>query len=346
MPKKGRFREAFPYEREEDFAHWAWMRRVVAPERSGEERLRELERLEADAKAGDDRAALAFVRHLLKNPDEPRRFARARHLLSSPIQKEMPEALHLAGLMALRGEGEPPDEEKALRLVERAAYLGRVEAMLDAARLYESVFPDEKKSLYWWRLAAAHGVVSAQRKTGEKLLAAARGEEELKVARDMLERAASDHDRDAAFLLFRLYARRGPLEDRDASLFWLKESALSGDTDAQYRLGILHWAGQRVPVNQREAVRWIARAAEGGHFGAMEMLANLFLSGSSVPVNRVYGCALLRTAKRLGDKNAGALLRTLTPLLKRRDFEEVRRLMREAPDAASLVEAILPRRSR
>ena len=176
MPKKGRFREAFPYEREEDFAHWAWMRRVVAPERSGEERLRELERLEADAKAGDDRAALAFVRHLLKNPDEPRRFARARHLLSSPIQKEMPEALHLAGLMALRGEGEPPDEEKALRLVERAAYLGRVEAMLDAARLYESVFPDEKKSLYWWRLAAAHGVVSAQRKTGEKLLAAARGD--------------------------------------------------------------------------------------------------------------------------------------------------------------------------
>ena len=162
----------------------------------------------------------------------------------------------------------------------------------------------------------------------------------------MLERAARDHDRDAAFLLFRLYARRGPLEDRDASLFWLKESALSGDTDAQYRLGILHWAGQRVPVNQREAVRWIARAAEGGHFGAMEMLANLFLSGSSVPVNRVYGCALLRTAKRLGDKNAGALLRTLTPLLKRRDFEEVRRLMREAPDAASLIEAILPRRSR
>lgn len=105
MPKKGRFREAFPYEREEDFAHWAWMRRAVTPERSGEERLRELEQLERDAKAGDDRAALAFVRHLLKNPDEPRRFARARHLLLSPLQKEMPEALHLAGLMALRGEG-------------------------------------------------------------------------------------------------------------------------------------------------------------------------------------------------------------------------------------------------
>ena len=59
MPKKGRFREAFPYEREEDFAHWAWMRRVVAPERSGEERLRELERLEADAPARDDHAAVA-----------------------------------------------------------------------------------------------------------------------------------------------------------------------------------------------------------------------------------------------------------------------------------------------
>ena len=266
MPKKGRFREAFPYEREEDFAHWAWMRRAVTPERSGEERLRELEQLERDAKAGDDRAALAFVRHLLKNPDEPRRFARARHLLLSPLQKEMPEALHLAGLMALRGEGEPPDEEKALRLVERAAYLGRVEAMLDAARLYESAFPDEKKSLYWWRLAAAHGVVSAQRKTGEKLLAAARREEELKVARDMLERAARDHDRDAAFLLFRLYARRGPLEDRDASLFWLKESALSGDTDAQYRLGILHWAGPSISAKPCAGSLARPRAATSGRW--------------------------------------------------------------------------------
>lgn len=346
MPRKGRHRDAFPYEREDDFAHWAWLARAASPVLSGEEALREVERWAREARAGHPGATVRYVRHLLKNENEPRRQMRARKLLSPLVEREFPEALHIAGLMALRGDGEAPDEEKGLRLIERAAYLGRIEAVLDTARLYDLVFPDPAKALYWWRLAAAHGVTSAKRTVGMRLLAAARTDEDVERAHTYLDEAAREHDREAALALARLYMRRGPLQDFEASLYWLKESALGGDREAQFRLGVMHWAGQRVPVNQREAVRWIARAAEGGHFGAIEMLANLFLSGSAVPVNRVYGCALLRMAKRLGDKNAAPLLKSLTPLLRRREHVALRQLMLASPTAEKLVETILPRKSR
>lgn len=346
MPRKGPYRELFPYERDEDFAHWAWVKRAVVPVLSGEEALRELERLEKEARAGHPRAIVRYVRHLLKNPEEPRRYQRVRRLLGPALEQNDPEALHIAGLMAVRGDGVSPDEEKGLSLIERAAYAGRVEAMLDAARLYETVRIDPKKALYWWRLAAAHGVVSAECRVGEIQLQSARSPEELASTRLLLEHAARAHDPRAALLLSKLLARRGPLQDEETSHYWLKESALGGDPEAQFRLGIAHWAGRLGVANQREAIRWIARAAEAGHSGAVEMLANLFLSGSNVPMNRVYGCALLRTAKKLGDPQAGSLLKSLTPLLRRSEYLAVGKLVREYPDIAHLVERLLPRKTR
>ncbi|NLI76042.1 MAG: sel1 repeat family protein [Candidatus Riflebacteria bacterium] len=59
--------------------------------------------------------------------------------------------------------------------------------------------------------------------------------------------------------------------------------AQEGDVEAQVRLGHLFRAGQGVPADPREAVRWFSRAAKGGHPEAQCRLGLHLLEGSGVP---------------------------------------------------------------
>lgn len=61
---------------------------------------------------------------------------------------------------------------------------------------------------------------------------------------------------------------------------WLLPLANQGDTDAQYRLGLLAYHGQGMQEDEVMAVYWWKKAAQHGHAESMYQLANAYLFGA------------------------------------------------------------------
>ncbi len=62
----------------------------------------------------------------------------------------------------------------------------------------------------------------------------------------------------------------------------LVKKAESGDTDAQNKLGFCYSAGEGVPKDEEEAVRWYTRAAQQGYAKAQYNLGLCYFSGNGV----------------------------------------------------------------
>lgn len=65
-------------------------------------------------------------------------------------------------------------------------------------------------------------------------------------------------------------------------LITLRKAAEGGNTEAQYRLGMIHADGDGVPLDYREAAKWLQRAANEGHAEAQEALGWLYANGYGV----------------------------------------------------------------
>jgi TPR repeat protein len=59
--------------------------------------------------------------------------------------------------------------------------------------------------------------------------------------------------------------------------------AKNGDTEAQYRLGLMYADGVWFQANRSEAMRWIGQAAIGGHPAALKTIEDLHKSTAEVP---------------------------------------------------------------
>src|SRR5437764_6632081 len=86
----------------------------------------------------------------------------------------------------------------------------------------------------------------------------------------------------------------GPLEDARAAhdrgddataLRLIHPLADQGNADAQYILGIIYVAGQRVPKNGAEAAKWFRLAADQGNARAQNNLGFMYDKGQGVPQN-------------------------------------------------------------
>lgn len=56
-----------------------------------------------------------------------------------------------------------------------------------------------------------------------------------------------------------------------------------GNTDAQYNLGVMYYAGKGVRRDYPEAVRWYRKSAEGGNAFAQARLAAMYQQGLGLP---------------------------------------------------------------
>ena len=123
------------------------------------------------------------------------------------------------------------------------------------------------------------------------------------------------------------------------------EAALTGDIEAQLRVGIFFWSGFGGRVDQREAVRWLCRAAEGGSATACAMLAGFFMTGTVLSLDRLRAWVLYQLAQKLGDPAAQATAETINALLSPEERRAGRDILRlETPHR--IVEALIPRKTR
>ena len=71
------------------------------------------------------------------------------------------------------------------------------------------------------------------------------------------------------------------------ALIFTINTAKSGDSFAQYILGLLYKKGEGVPQNNQMAVRWFRHSAEQGYSGGQEQLSLMYFNGEGVPQDYV-----------------------------------------------------------
>jgi TPR repeat protein len=78
-------------------------------------------------------------------------------------------------------------------------------------------------------------------------------------------------------------ARLGDLldksEDNAAAVDYYRKAAAQGDADGAYGLASMYAAGEGVPADAGESLRWLRVAAEASHPQAVNMLAQAYLVG-------------------------------------------------------------------
>ena len=85
--------------------------------------------------------------------------------------------------------------------------------------------------------------------------------------------------------------RAGPPREGPAAVALLRQQAVQGEREAQYRLGVLALTGEGMPHDTREAVQWLQHAATQGHPEAQRLLGRLSLTGQGLPRNATAAAA-------------------------------------------------------
>lgn len=104
------------------------------------------------------------------------------------------------------------------------------------------------------------------------------------------------------------YHGQGVPEDEKLAVYWLKKAAAQGHIDAMFELGnaylLGHQAALLVPDPDREAALWYFQAASAGHAEAQYHLGLLFLAGKGVVDNRKEAMNWFRKAAAQGHAEA------------------------------------------
>ncbi|SPF55876.1 putative Beta-lactamase [Candidatus Sulfopaludibacter sp. SbA4] len=200
-------------------------------------------------------------------------FERAAFWYERASLQDHASAIYALGLLTLLGHGVERDLHKAWGLVERAAKLGMVDAMISLATMIDSGegrMDDPHVALYWYRQAADRGNADAQFVAGQRLLEIPG---ETNSAKLYLEKAAAQGNRDAGQLLASIPGQvlsiqpPGPAESLGA--------AMGGDARAQYQLAFAHYMGMGVPRSLPLSYFWFSVLAKTMPRQAEQMLGLL-----------------------------------------------------------------------
>jgi len=140
-------------------------------------------------------------------------------------------AWNALGAFYLRGIGVKPDRARALFYFRKSADAGYAPAMYNVGVLLADS-PDTSgngEALPWYRRAAKHKVVDAQRA-----------------------------------LAFAYYRGTGVTRNLKTALQWFRRAAEQGDGQSEMALSVLYSKGDGVPQNADEAERWLDRAHQHG----------------------------------------------------------------------------------
>lgn len=104
------------------------------------------------------------------------------------------------------------------------------------------------------------------------------------------------------------YHGQGVPEDEKLAVYWLRKAALQGHTEAMFELGNAYLLGREaaklVPDPDREAALWYFQAASSGHAEAQYHLGLLFLAGKGVIESRKEALGWFKKAAAQGHPEA------------------------------------------
>jgi uncharacterized protein len=87
----------------------------------------------------------------------------------------------------------------------------------------------------------------------------------------------------------------------DLARIWYLSAARHGSARAQYYLGRIYRDGEGVPIDEKQAVKWLHHAASGGYVRAQIDLGSMFVGGREVKENYAEATRWWRMAAAKGD---------------------------------------------
>jgi hypothetical protein len=110
---------------------------------------------------------------------------------------------------------------------------------------------------------------------------------------------------------------QGPARDHHFTVGLYQESAEKGDSDAQYKLGLLYLTGNGALQDFAEAAKWLKLAAEQGYGLAQYELGLIYRTGYGLAVDEVQSYVWLNLAAAAGVQQAvtarDEIMRALSP---------------------------------
>lgn len=169
----------------------------------------------------------------------------AMHWFSAAAQTGRKDAMRAIGEMYLKGQGIPPDAEKAEIWLEKASQLGDAHADRKMADRFFETDPVKALSLY--------------------------------------EKAASAGDNEAAYIAALMYEENYEIRPDTARMAALmRQAAESGNAAAQADYGLLVYQGRGVPSDIAGAANWFEKSARGGDSEGQFLYAFTLAKGEGV----------------------------------------------------------------
>lgn len=249
--------------------------------------------------SGDKNLALAYGKIAATNGDEEAQIlvghilmrgetglvdtAEAAKWFQKAALKDNPDALVGLAEIALRSQAglTPPD---AVPYLERAAALGRLDAMRVLADAYEQgtgVPQSTAKAMEWRGKAAREGDALAARAMGDETL-----ERDAFEALQWYEHAATLGDPQSAYIAAIMYVENFEIRpDRKKSAVLLRQAADANIAAAMADYGLIVYQGVGVEQSNTSAAKWFERAAKAGDSEGQFLYAFTLAKGEGIEQN-------------------------------------------------------------
>ena len=108
-----------------------------------------------------------------------------------------------------------------------------------------------------------------------------------------------------------------------------RQAAEQGDTEVQFRLGVIYRNGLGVPKDDVEAVKWYRKAAEQGYARSQYNLGNMYYYGHGVPEDFVEAYMWWNLAAAQGQEAAKENKGMISKRMTKEQIAEAQKLSRE-----------------
>ena len=219
----------------------------------------------------------------------------ALHELKPLAEQGNTDAQFNLGSLYYQGVGVPQNYMEATQWISKAAEQGHVFAQTTLGSFYaEGVWGvierDYSQALMWFSFAASRGDLEAME------------------LRDNLASRMTPTQIAQAQKLIREFK---PRTFYTKLLEEFKSLGEQGNTDAQFKVGLIYYKGQGVPVDYPEALNWFRKAAENGHQWAQFNAGYMCKNGEGEPQNYKealkYYYAAAEQGNRLAQYNLGEM---------------------------------------
>ncbi len=235
------------------------------------------------ANNGDTEAQILVGHILMRGETGLIDYKGAAEIFAQAALKDDTDALVALAELGLRSQGGVTPEQ-AIPWLERAAELGRHDAMRVLATLYEAgdALPqDIKKAQYWLGKAATEGDALAARTMGERTM-----EHDAFEALTWYEHAATLGDAQSAYIAAIMYAENFEIRPDEKKAARLMQQAANASLPAAMAdYGLIVYQGAGVEQNTKSAAKWFERAAKAGDSEGQFLYAFTLAKGDGVEQN-------------------------------------------------------------